>query len=405
LERFIASSKNAPSRSPSHHKSRLKRLVAISGVRNERDVIEAFVRHTTALVDHLIILDNGSTDGTREILASLVGEGLPITVKYSDSLGYSQSGWMTALMHEAAQDPEAEWILPLDADEFLSANIRELLSPGSAARSRNRVTEITLRTYLPEGRSPSSINPVVGAHRFIVHATGPWGAKVIVPAEIARKPGVVLHQGNHHVFRNSSHIESEPAGDQFFLAHFPIRSVGQYSAKIAIGWLQYLATPGRPDKWGYHWRDAFERLKSDAASFATDFNQEVSRSCTHSAEIAEPTTSEGPADYLGGELKYTPDPTYNSYQFEQLLRYAEVQARRIADLSKDRPWAELGEIAALPSKVDNYVTNRRFGWSLIFSYPRWIATARERHPFVRKVYEPLAIRILRSLGMAERPPK
>ena len=100
LERFIASSQSARVRSPSHRKSRPKRLVATSGVRNERDVIEAFVRHTTALVDHLMILDNGSSDGTREILASLVGEGLPITVKYRDSLGYSQSGWMTALMHE-----------------------------------------------------------------------------------------------------------------------------------------------------------------------------------------------------------------------------------------------------------------------------------------------------------------
>ena len=131
----------------------------------------------------------------------------------------------------------------------------------------------------------------------------------------------------------------------------------------------------------------------------------MSHFCTHSAEIAEPTTSEGPANYLGGELKYTPDPIDNSYQFEQLLRYAEVQARRIADLSRDRPWAELGEIAALPSKIDNYVANRRFGWSLILSYRRWITTARERHPFVRKIYEPLAIGILRGLGMAERPPK
>jgi len=402
LERFLASCQNASRRSPSHGESPPKRLVAISGVRNERDVIESFVRHTTALVDHLIIVDNGSTDRTREILASLVGEGLPITVKYSNTIGYAQSDWMTALMHEAVQDPEAEWILPLDADEFLSANIRELLSPKSAARSR--VREITLRTYVPEGTSPCPINPVVGAHRFFVHATGPWGAKVVVPAEIARKQGVVLDQGNHNVFRNSSHIDSEPAGDQFFLAHFPIRSVGQYSAKVAIGWLQYLATPGLPETWAYHWRDAFERLKSDAASFAADFDQEVWRACADSAEIAEPLASEGPADYLGGELKYTPEPANNSYQFEQLLLYAEVQARRIAQLSMDDPFVGLGTAAA-PGKIDNYVANRRFGWSLILSYRRWITTARERHPFVRKIYEPIAIGILRGLGMAERRPK
>ncbi len=406
LERFIANSENTLGRS--HHKSQPKRLVAISGVRNERDVIEAFVRHTTALVDHLVIQDNGSTDGTREILASLVGEGLPMTVKYNDSLGYSQSGWMTELMQEAAQDLEAEWILPLDADEFLSANIRALLSPRSGERSRDQAIAITVRTYLPEWGPSDSSNPVLGAHRYLVHATGPWGAKAIVPAKIARKPGVVLEQGNDRVTRNSSNVESDPAGEEFFLAHFPIRSVEQYSAKIAIGWLQYLATPGRPDTWGYHWRDAFERLKSDAASFATDFDQEVWSSCfgSGSGETTEYGISEGPADYLGGELKYTPDPADHSYHFEQLLRYAEIQAHQIAQLTTKLRLAEFGtENADLPGKIDKYVANRRFGSSLILSYRHWITTARERHPFVRKIYEPLAIGILRGLGMLERRSK
>ena len=38
------------------------------------------VRHTLGEVDHLLIADNLSTDGTREILAKLVDEGLPITL-------------------------------------------------------------------------------------------------------------------------------------------------------------------------------------------------------------------------------------------------------------------------------------------------------------------------------------
>ncbi len=438
LERFISNSRNSPSRSLSYLKSRAKRLVAISGVRNERDVIEAFVRHTTALFDHLMMVDNGSTDGTREILASLVGEGLPVTVKYGDSLGYSQSEWMTALMHEAAQDLEAEWILPLDADEFISANVRELLSPGCAAPSRDRVMAIQLRTYLPDGGSAGRVNPFLRAHRYLVHTAGNWEPKVIVPASIAREPDVVLEQGNHMVSRNFSKIESEPLSDKFFIAHFPIRSAGQYSAKVAIGWLQYLATPGRSETSGYHWRDAFERLKTGAASFAADFDGEVSRFCSRSGETPESITLEGPADYLGGDLKYSSDPADNSYQFEQLLRYAEVQALQIAKLTTDRRSAELGalpdgrpllppgfntpeippsevqpseylapkeENAELPTRIDIYVGNRCFGWSLILSYRRWITTARERHPFVRKIYEPIAIGILRRLGMAERRPK
>ena len=42
------------------------RLVAVSIVKNEADIIEAFVRHTLAWVDHHLVFDHDSTDGTRE---------------------------------------------------------------------------------------------------------------------------------------------------------------------------------------------------------------------------------------------------------------------------------------------------------------------------------------------------
>ena len=49
------------------------RLTAVSKVLDEADIIEAFVRHTAAFVSHQIILDNGSCDGTVEILKQLTG--------------------------------------------------------------------------------------------------------------------------------------------------------------------------------------------------------------------------------------------------------------------------------------------------------------------------------------------
>jgi predicted transcriptional regulator YdeE len=47
------------------------RLVAITSVKNESDIVEAFVRHTLAASDYLVVLDNGSTDGTLDILRAL----------------------------------------------------------------------------------------------------------------------------------------------------------------------------------------------------------------------------------------------------------------------------------------------------------------------------------------------
>ena len=48
------------------------KIVAISMVRNEADVIEAFVRHHAGLVDELIVVDHRSIDGTDELLRELV---------------------------------------------------------------------------------------------------------------------------------------------------------------------------------------------------------------------------------------------------------------------------------------------------------------------------------------------
>ena len=43
------------------------RLAGITIVRNECDIVEAFVRHNGAVLDQLYVLDNNSSDGTLEI--------------------------------------------------------------------------------------------------------------------------------------------------------------------------------------------------------------------------------------------------------------------------------------------------------------------------------------------------
>ncbi|MDD6127049.1 MAG: glycosyltransferase family 2 protein [Veillonellaceae bacterium] len=59
----------------------MKKIVAISMVKNEMDIIESFVRHTLGFADLLIVADHKSTDRTREILESLQAEGLPLIIE------------------------------------------------------------------------------------------------------------------------------------------------------------------------------------------------------------------------------------------------------------------------------------------------------------------------------------
>src|SRR5580658_60259 len=96
------------------------RCVAITCARNEADIIEAFVRHTLAYCGTAIVLDHGSTDSTPEILRHLQEEGLPVHLLRDATIGRMHADHMNRLLRMAAGDFAADWILCLDADEFIS---------------------------------------------------------------------------------------------------------------------------------------------------------------------------------------------------------------------------------------------------------------------------------------------
>src|ERR1700692_1620247 len=95
------------------------KLVAVSRVKNEVDIIEAFVRHNAGYFDKHIILDDGSTDGTVDVLKSLRAAGLPLVLLQEGTVGYEQSYYMTKLLRLAVFQFGADWVAALDADEFL----------------------------------------------------------------------------------------------------------------------------------------------------------------------------------------------------------------------------------------------------------------------------------------------
>src|SRR5262245_37449660 len=92
----------------------------------------------------MTVLDTGSVDGTRELLASLVAEGLPIDLRDDDDPDYQQARRTTAMMRDAVARHAADWVLPLDADEFPRGLERDAL-PLDASRP----IRIPWMTYVP----------------------------------------------------------------------------------------------------------------------------------------------------------------------------------------------------------------------------------------------------------------
>jgi hypothetical protein len=87
-------------------------------VRNEADVIDAQIAfHLNAGVDLIIVTDNGSDDGTAEILDSYARAGHVLWSR-NPSRSISQIDCVTEMARRAATEFAATWVINSDADEF-----------------------------------------------------------------------------------------------------------------------------------------------------------------------------------------------------------------------------------------------------------------------------------------------
>ncbi|MBI4129289.1 glycosyltransferase family 2 protein, partial [Candidatus Peregrinibacteria bacterium] len=258
-------------------------IVSLSWVRNEEDIIEWFVRHHAGLVDRMILID-GSDDRTPAILRLLQREGFPLDVRSDPTPIHRQDAALTALLPECLL-LGADWILPLDADEFLCAapgrDVRDIL----AALPQDRVTLLPWRTYVPtaedDPREPNPIRRIC----FRREPERPLFHKVLLPAQIAASPGVRLGLGSHVVFRGDGMPFPAVATEELRLAHLPVRSALQIRCKILGCWPRLCANPARKPNDAYHWRTLYEQFSAEGSSEPTNITKIA---CTYAARPGDP---------------------------------------------------------------------------------------------------------------------
>lgn len=133
------------------------KVFGISMVRNEIDIVSLNVLHHLSLgLDEMLIVDNGSSDGTDRVLQQLGTDG---RIKwYRDAGPYRQPEIFTELAREAYRRG-ADWVLPIDADEFWDApngDLRAVLERSSAGALRVQVVNFIQRRG-QRNRSPSAL--------------------------------------------------------------------------------------------------------------------------------------------------------------------------------------------------------------------------------------------------------
>jgi Glycosyl transferase family 2 len=200
-------------------------------VRDEVDIVRSHLAyHLNAGVDFIVVTDNGSVDGTSEILADYERAGVARVLQ--EPVGeFRQREWQSRMARLAATDHGADWIVNSDVDEFWwprGGSFPEVLGeiPG-----RYGVVQSLVRHFPPtlsdEGPFHERLIHRLAAQAPINDPLSPWRPfrKVVHRAH----PDATVIEGGHEV----RGVDLQPLRGWYPIEclHFPMRSRTQLESK------------------------------------------------------------------------------------------------------------------------------------------------------------------------------
>jgi len=277
------------------------RLVAASRILDEADIVESFVRHTASMVCHHIFLDNGSQDGTLDILSSLCKEGVPISVLQNKCVSFNEANHLTFLFREAATKHGADWVTCLDADEFLDdrLTVRGLIPMlEQVADSEPDVVSIKLPMAEYIATQADLASEMIVPVRIQKRRELSENYKVIVRVRPETRDIEIQHGG--HDVRHGWTSGKVFHQDALRLAHYSERSPFQYITKFVRGWSRILAAGAELAASGhaYHYKSPYESLREHP-------EQILRNDWFMGFKNESPLLAVDPIRYSGGVLCYT----------------------------------------------------------------------------------------------------
>ncbi|MBR1402572.1 MAG: glycosyltransferase family 2 protein [Treponema sp.] len=122
-------------------------IFAIMLVKDEADIVASVLKDAETWADKIFVLDNGSTDGTWEIIQSLADDKI---IPWKQYFGPYHNGLRADVYNEFKHlsKPGDWWCFKLDADEFYAENPRTFLE--KQRKSTGLVAKKSLDYYLTE---------------------------------------------------------------------------------------------------------------------------------------------------------------------------------------------------------------------------------------------------------------
>lgn len=305
----------------------MKTICAFCKVKDDADIIESFCRYHLKILDFLVIYDDDSSDSTPDIVRKLVQEGLSIELIQTSkgrpvTSGYKErSLQVDALFTHIFKKYDADWIFPMNVDEFLycedGQNPRlelEKLCESTEYRFYWRTSvycqepmdsTVFLPNYFREFRDPNL----------------EFFTKTIFSREIVCNLGGKYAPGNHIIDIRDKKVRAKVAvvhHQSLRVAHFPIHSIRNALVKVVCVNLLVSQFKGlRP----FHYNRIYNQIKSDGIptqeymrKFSLEYSLLPEQMGTHISTI-EQFRGALKADFLQNDIKLL----YTDYQNSNFL--------------------------------------------------------------------------------------
>jgi hypothetical protein len=241
-------------------------------VRDEADIVRQNVAfHLEHGVDFVIVTDNRSVDGTRDILEELSRQG---SLRVIDEPGddFSQDRWVTRMALLAREEHGADWIISGDGDEFWRAASGDLKAElAETDAETNMVVCARRHMVFPHDRRPGG-----PWYRDLVYRVArplpmptlrdPLADALPAPYFYLDLPAKVLyrargleaaHPGNHWASYDTG---ARGASGSVEVYHYPVRSFDQFSRKVRNAGSGHLRNTTAPPLAGWHHRRWYRML-------------------------------------------------------------------------------------------------------------------------------------------------
>lgn len=282
------------------------RVEALAVVKNESDIIEAFVRHNLQFVDSLTVVDNDSQDATPVILQRLQAEGLPLILASDDRKDHPQQHIATERVSTWSE--ETDWLFLLDADEFIEPMPGRELDTTLRSLRTDVCHVIRWESFVPTpGDDSSEPNPLSRITHRVEQLGYPWCSKLVIPRKFLGSGEYEVSAGNHMVLDSQGDRVPHREAVDLRLGHYPVRSVDQFRTKALIGHWAISSRAVRTLDEGRHWVELQDTLLSDSP-FDREGLEQVAREYGVPQPLPELTLIEEPLrNQPDTPLRYLPE--------------------------------------------------------------------------------------------------